>query len=70
MPTPPQSPPVADTRGVQSERKARNHDPINASEDLARFYLRLAHPPSFALDRLKRNERALWALGCSDDFRT
>jgi hypothetical protein len=32
----------------------------NSSADLARCYLRLAHLPSFALDRLNRYEAALW----------
>ena len=37
-----------------------NVAPENVSADLARCYLRLAHLPSFAFDRLNRYEAMLW----------
>jgi hypothetical protein len=50
-------PPEADER---QEYEPRDVAPDNSSADLARCYLRLAHLPSFALDRLNRYEAALW----------
>jgi hypothetical protein len=53
-------PPEADEYDVRQEYEPRDAAPENSSADLARCYLRLAHLPSLALDRLNRYEAGLW----------
>jgi hypothetical protein len=55
-----QTPPDVETNESWSEATPENVAPDNASIDLARCYLRLAHLPSLALDRLSRYEAMLW----------
>jgi hypothetical protein len=51
---------AADQSEALLDRKPANSCPGEHSEDLARCYLRLAHLPNCALDRLNRYEVALW----------
>jgi hypothetical protein len=54
------APAHAETDEVRPASGPENATPENLSADFARCYLRLAHLPSFALDRLNRYEAMLW----------
>jgi hypothetical protein len=55
-----QPPLAADQSEALPDQKRANAGPEDPADDLARCYLRLAHLPNCALDRLNRYEVALW----------